>query len=163
MKQISSKSSEKRTNEQEKPNQLGMGLKYSKFEFLFKLKRLARQVERNYTVLPFWQNGYIWAAISSIFGVTAIILVLIISRFSELPPEVPLLYDIQEENWESYPRIFMLLIPAALLVLGMINIQILRKTYYMNKRLTLMICLIITISSLLTLVASREIILLATY
>lgn len=163
MKQTSSNNSEKRTSRDEEPNQLGMGLKYSRFEFLFKLKRLARQVEKNYTVLPFWQNGYIWAAISSIFGVTAIVMILIISRFADLPPEIPLVYDIQEENWQSYPKIFMFLIPASLLILGILNIQILRKTYYMNKRLTLMICLIITISSFLTLVASREIILLATY
>ncbi|MBU0976518.1 MAG: hypothetical protein ABIE03_00790 [Patescibacteria group bacterium] len=163
MKRTSSRNSEKEVNKSPEERQLGIGLRYSRFEILFKLKRLARKVEKNYTVLPFWQNGFIWAAISSVFGVSAIILMVIIRKLEMLPPEIPLLYDIEEESWQSYPKALLFVIPAGLLFLGIVNIQILRKTYYMNKRLTLMICLLVTVLSMLTLVATREILMLALY
>ncbi|MDD3647792.1 MAG: hypothetical protein PHS44_04830 [Candidatus Dojkabacteria bacterium] len=163
MKKTSSGNLEKGTNNPSDDKQLGINLRYSKFEFIYKLKRLARKVEKNYTVLPFWQNGLIWTAIFSVFGVSSIIIMMLIKRYHQLPNEVPLIYDIENESWRSFQKILLYTIPGGLLILGILNIQVLRKTYYMNKRLTLMICLLLTVLSFLTLVATTEIMMLSLY
>jgi len=145
----------------EKP-QLGLNLKFSRLEFLYKLKRINRRIEKNFTVLPFWRNGMIWAAIAFIIGITTIITLTIARKYSALPPEVPLIYDTVSEKWQSFPKMFFFAVPIALIVIGIIIIQLLQKVYYMNKRLTLMICLIICMIYLLSLLAVNEIILFST-
>ena len=142
--------------------QLDLKLGYSKAEILYKLKRLASNVEKNFTALPFWRNGLIWAKIISVFSVSVISLLLIGKSYSKLPPQIPLVYNTQEEEWKLIPKIFVFTVPFGFLMLGVANIQLLRRVYYMNKKLTLMICFTITITYLLGLLAVNEILLIST-
>ena len=166
MKKTSSENSKEKTKAKDKgipkEQQINMGLRYSRLEFLYKLKRMARRVEKDYTVLPFWQNALIWAAIISVFCVSIIAFILIRKNYSSLPPEIPLIFDLQEENWKSYPKVYIFSVPVVLILTGFINIQVLKKVYYMNKNMTLMICFLIVLTSLLSLAALNEIILLTT-
>lgn len=142
--------------------QLDLDLPSSRIEILYKFKRVFRQIEKNFTAVPFWRNGLIWSAITTIIGVTIIITVLIGKFYSNLPPEVPLVYNTLEEKWENYPKIFLFAVPIMLILLGILNIRLLQKVYYMNKKLTLMICLLITITYILELIAVNEILVIST-
>lgn len=151
----------KKDSTKEKP-QLGLNLRFSRLEFLFKVKRMNRRIEKNFTVLPFWRNGLIWTAIASIIGITTIITLTIAKKYGDLPPEVPLIYDTVLEKWQSYPKMFFFSIPIILIVIGIIIIQLLQRVYYMNKKLTIMICIIISVVYMLSLLAVNEIILFST-
>ena len=95
--------------------------------------------------------------LSALF-ISIITLAMIFKHYSELPPEIPLLYNSSEEKWDLLPKMYIFSIPAAYFVLGFINIQVLRQAYYMNKKMTLMICFSMTILYLLGLLAANEII-----
>ncbi|MBN2016109.1 hypothetical protein JW766_04730 [Candidatus Dojkabacteria bacterium] len=143
-------------------DQLGLGISRSKFALFPRFKLLTRQIEKNFIVLPFWRNGYIWAAIISIIA-TNIAVIIFISRFyPKLPPEVPLIYDTVNERWDSFPRAFLYLIPIVLVIFGFLNIRLLQKVYYMNKRLTLMISLLIAVIFFLELIAVNELLIIST-
>ena len=149
-----SKKSEKR--------QLGFELKPSRFELFYKFKRLTTQVEKSFTVLPFWRNGLIWMAISTIIGITIITTLIIGKSYLKLPEQVPLIYDTLEEDWQSFPKIYFFGVPLILVLIGILNIQLLQKVYYMNKKLTLMICILITLTYFLGLAAVNEILIICT-
>lgn len=140
--------------------QLDMDLKSSRFELYYKLKRMVSRIEKNYTLLPFWRNALIWAAIMSVISVSIISTVMIFKSYSGLPTRVPLIYNAVDEGWESYPKIYLYVIPLLLFAVGIVNIRILQKVYYMNKKLTLMICMLITVLYLIELVALNHILLL---
>jgi len=149
-----SKSSEK---QREKARQLDMELSHSRIEILYKLKRLATSVEKQFTAVPIWRNVLMWIAVSSTIGISIIITLLVNRHYNQLPPEVPILYDSYNESWDSYPRVFLFTVPLVLLVFGLLSIRMLQKVYYMNKKLTLMICALITISYIFEYIAVSEI------
>lgn len=142
--------------------QLGLGLKFSQLELFYKFKRFAAQVEKNFTALPFWRNGIIWISIVTIIGVTIISTLLISKHYLDLPEDIPLIYDTLEAKWKSFPKFFFFSVPLILIIIGICNLQILTKVYYMNKRLTLMICLVLTASYFLVLIAVNEILIIST-
>lgn len=137
-----------------------MNLRFSRLELLYKLRRFSRKVEQTFLVVPFWRNGFIWAGIMSILCITVIITVLVGKYYELLPPDIPLLYDTASDVWLSYPKMFTFAIPIALVTTGIIIIQVLQKVYYMNKKMTLMICIIISGIYFLALIAVNEIIVL---
>jgi uncharacterized membrane protein YqhA len=159
---LSKNSKEKIKQEKKKKLQMGLGLSFSRFEIFYKIKRKLREVEKNFTVLPFWQNGWIWASISTMIGITIISTLLIGKFYSQLPPEVPIVFIPEEEKWMNLPRLSLFTVPLILIIVGIINIYILQKVYYMNKRLTLMICLILVITYILELVGINEILIIST-
>lgn len=148
--------------QKDEKKQYDLNLKFSRFEVFYALIRRAKSIEKRFTVLPFWRGGLIWTAIISIFAITFITIILVLNNYDNLPPNIPLIYDTIEERWESYPKLYILSIPSLLAVLGIINIKFLQKVYYMNKRLTLMVCLLLTIIYFLGLIGINEIISLST-
>ncbi len=141
--------------------QIDLGIKHSKLEFFYKLKRLASNIEKKYTVLPFWQNGFIWLSIISTIGFPTLIFIQIAKSYSKLPPDIPFIYNTQLDKWKSVPRITTFLLPITLFILGLVNIRYLQKVYYMNKRMTLMICFMSSILYMLEYLAINEIIVLS--
>jgi len=151
----------KKKQEKER-NQMGFKLKFSRLEFLYKFKRTSRQIEKQFTALPFWRNGLIWLAIASIIGVTITSTLMIGKHYLDLPHRIPLIYDTLEGKWKNFPKIYFFFAPLIFVLIGIINIQILQKIYYMNKKLTLMICILITVTYSLGLIAVNEILILCT-
>jgi hypothetical protein len=160
MKEASSESSKTRIAKEQEEEQLDLKIS-SKRELLYRFKRWVRKVERDFTVLPFWRNGYIWILIISILSVSIINTLLIAKKYSLLPPEVPILYITEVQKWQSFPRIFLFMVPLALFLIGVVNIRLLQRAYYMNKRLTQMICLLLAVAYILELIGVNELILLS--
>lgn len=152
----------KKKKDKKEKRQLGLNLKFSRLELFYKLKRASTRIEKNFVALPFWRNGLIWSTITAIVGITIITTVLIGKNYLDLPQQVPLIYDLLESKWKSYPKIFFFFVPLMLISFGIINIQFLQKVYYMNKNLALMICLVLTISYFLGLIAVNEILIICT-
>jgi hypothetical protein len=149
----------KRENNKEK-RQLGLELQYSRFELFYKIKRFARKLEKQFTVLPFWRHGTIWVVIMTIVGISGIWILLLQKYYSDLPPEITLIYDVTTNKWRSFPRIYSFVIPVILLVVGFLAINTLWRTYYMNKRLTMMIGFVIILSYILFFIALNQILIL---
>jgi len=144
-------------DKKKKERQLDLELSYTRFEIIYKILRFGRYIEKMFTVLPFWRNGFIWLAITSSLGISIISTLLISKYFSDLPEEVPLLYNTTEETWKRFPKIYLYGIPLVFLFFGIISIQLLQRVYYMNKKMTLMICSLIPITYFLGLIALNEI------
>jgi len=151
-----------KNDKQQENRQLGFKLKFSRLEVFYKFKRLASRIEKNFTVLPFWKSGLIWLAITSMIGITIITTLIIGKNYLRLPQSIPLLYSAIERDWRSVPKIFLFSIPLLSIILGIINIQLLQKVYYMNKRLTLTICVILTVTYFLEFLAVNEILIICT-
>lgn len=152
----------RKNNKKDEKKQLDLELKFSRFEIFYRIRRFSRQIEKQFTALPFWRNGLIWLAIGSIVGVTIITTLIIGKHYLNLPQEVPIIYNTLEGNWKSYPKIFLFFVPLVFVLVGILNIQILQRAYYMNKKLTLMICFLISVTYFLGLIAVNEIIIICT-
>jgi len=153
------KGDKKKNQISKEKKQLDLDLPSSKIEFFFKLKRKFKRVEENFTAIPFWRNGLIWATITTVISVSIITTILIGKYYDKLPPDVPIIYDTYNERWDSYPKIFIFSIPVLLIVLGFLNVRLLQRVYFMNKKLTLMICIIMTGLYIFELIAVNEILL----
>lgn len=136
--------------------QFDLELKYSKLEPLYKFKRFSQGIEKKFTVLPFWRNGIIWLTICTISATFILLMAINIKYYYKLPPQIPLLYDIQNERWTSYSKIFVWTIPFLVGFLGLLNLQFLRKVYYMNKDMTLAICLFLAAACVLVVLSVNE-------
>lgn len=144
-------------NKKEKAKQLDMKLSHSKIELFYKLKRIARDIEKQFTAIPIWRNILMWIAVSSTIGISIIITLMVNKSYNQLPPEIPIIYDSFNERWDNYPRVFLFAVPLTLLTIGLLNIRMLQKVYYMNKKLTQMMCILITISFIFEFIAISEI------
>ncbi len=147
----------KKEDKTAKVKQLDMELSHSKIELFYKLKRIAKNVEKQFTAIPIWRNILMWIAVSSTIGISIIITLMVNKSYSKLPPEIPIIYDTFNERWNNYPRVFLFAVPLTLLIIGLLNIRMLQKVYYMNKKLTLMICALITISYIFEFLAISEV------
>lgn len=147
----------KKRDRTEKVKQLDMKLSHSKIELFYKLKRIAKGVEKQFTAIPIWRNILMWIAVSSTIGISIIITLMVNRCYSELPPEIPIVYDTFNDRWDNYPRVFLFAVPLVLLIIGLLNIRMLQKVYYMNKKLTLMICALVTISFVFEFIAISEV------
>ena len=150
------------TKEKEE-KQFDLELKYSRLEPFYKIKRFSKNIEKTFTVIPFWRNGVIWAAITSIAASCVLLMVMNTKYYHRLPPQIPLIFDIQSGQWQSVPKIFIWTVPFIVGALGIANLHILRKVYYMNKSMTLMICILLVISCFLSVISINEIFIISTF
>jgi len=141
-----------------KEQQLDMELSHSKFELFYKLRRFAKNVEKQFTAIPIWRNALMWIAVSSTIGISIIVTLMVNRHYNDLPPDIPIIYDTFNERWISYSKVFLFAVPLSILVVGLLNIHILKKVYYMNKKLTLMICGLMTIAFIFEFIAINEVI-----
>ncbi len=144
-------------NKESQEKQLDLELKYSRLEALYKFKRFSKEIEKTFTVLPFWSNGIIWAAIISIATTCVLIMLMNMSYYHKLPPQIPFIYNIPKAEWQAVPKIFIWAVPFILGLLGAINLHFLRKAYYMNKNMALTICIFLVIASFLIVFSVNEI------
>ena len=142
--------------------QLGLGLHFPKFGSLNKFKQITWDIEKKFTVLPFWRNGILWTYIISYFGFSILSGLQILKLNSKISPKVPLLYDVQKESWMIFPKEFIWLFPVLILAAGFVNTSILKRSYYMNKNMTIMICILLTIGNFLAWISLNEILMLST-
>ena len=145
-------------NKKEKDNQLDMSLKYSKLEFFYKFLRKTRNIEKNFLALPFWKNAALWAMILSASSTTILSVLLIRKNYNYIPPEIPMIYNSREGIWLNMPKLFIWAFPSGIAILGFINVQLLKKVYYMHKRLTLTICFMLAIIYIMGIIGLNQII-----
>ena len=141
-----------------KQKQIDLGLKHSKFEFIYKFKRIVRDVEKDFTALPLWRGELVWIAIVFMIFTSIVTTILIKNSYDKLPPYVPILYNISEESWYTFPKVYLFMIPFIILILGILNINYFKKVYYMNKKLSGMICIILIIVYVFEVIAVKELV-----
>ncbi len=151
----------KTKNSKNGEKQIDFELPSSRKEVFYKLKRKISSVEKKFTAIPFWQNWVIWINIASVIGISLITFLLILRHFSDLTPKVPMIFDTYNEKYHIISKAYLFLIPVVLVIGGFINVKLLQRTYYMNKRLVLMMGIISTLAYVLSLIAVNQILILS--
>lgn len=154
------KNSEEETTK-EKATQLDLGMHSGRFEIFYKVKRCITNIEKRFLALPQWRNGFIWTAIVTMVASTILNGLALAMHYTQLPDEIPLVFSYHNNAWELYPKEYILAVPVVMTVIALITIRIVQNTYYMNKKLTQMICIIFTVSYILEFIGINEIIILS--
>jgi len=148
--------------ENKQTRQLDLGLRFSKLESFYKILRLRTKIEKTFTAIPFWKNGVLWLLIITMASTIILSVIHIYSNYKSMTPEIPITWNTQKADWESTPKILIWIFPVFLVILGIVNIYFLKYSYYMNKKLNLMICFILSILFILSYLALNQIILITT-
>jgi hypothetical protein len=138
--------------------QIPLGIKYSKKEPIYRIKRRLSRLENVIEILPFWKNGF--TVFTTTFSVAVIIIlsVIVYKNFNLLPDKVPLFYNHDKETWTAvYDKSMFILIPLIVSSFNMMIIRLGMIIYNFDKKLVYFIFIGMNLMNVLLLIAFIQI------
>lgn len=147
---------------EEKPEvseeQIDLGIKESKLEPIYKIRRSISKMEKTAEAMPFWKSEVIVVAmVISIFFI-AIVAGLIYLSFSALPEQVPIFYDHNTNRWGLYDKAFLLFIPIIYGIIVFAVWRIIYSVFLFDHRLALVTTWVLILFSIFGIVGVSQII-----
>jgi hypothetical protein len=136
-----------------KPEQISLDLKKDKLEGYYTVKRKLAYMEATVEALPYWKNFLSVLAFMLFILLIVFNFYVVISKYKELPRELPLIYSQSNNTWNLIDKEFYLLIPFVLLVALFFLIRFNTLTFKFDRRLATMINLTLILTSLLAFIA----------
>ena len=142
-----------RKTRKSKPEQITLDLKKDKLEGYYTVKRKLAYMEATVEALPYWKN--FMSVLSFLLFVLLVIfnIYIVITKYQELPKELPLIYSQSNNTWNLIDKEFYLLIPFVLLIVLFVLIRLNTLTFKFDRRLATMINMTLILTSLLGFIA----------
>ncbi len=134
--------------------QISLGIQDKTNKNVYKLKRRLQRMERLLEVNPFWNNGL--TAFTTIFtiSVSAIIGLLIIKYYGQLPFKIPFFYNHTENTWDAnYDKSFLLIFPVLVTGFNIIITRLNMLIFSFDRKLVYFISLSLVMVNLLLIIA----------
>lgn len=129
--------------------QLELEVKKNRKESWYKFKKKLIDYENTFENLPYWRS---WTNVFSLITIVATIAIayFALSRvWDNLPANIPLFYSNEIQNWELYPKEFLIYTTVGIVVLEIIVFFAAFKMFKFDKRLSTVLNIVIVISSIL--------------
>ncbi len=133
--------------------QIPIGLKKDKLENYYQVKRKLSHLEATVEAQPYWKYFISVSAFLLVFLLIVFNLYLTITKYSQLPKELPLIYSQSSNTWTLIEKEFYLLIPFLLFVTLFMQIRFNTLTFKFDRRLSLVVNLGLILASLLGFIA----------
>lgn len=140
-------------NNPKQSEQISLDLKKDKLESYYQVKRKLAHLEATVEALPYWKNflsvlGFMLFLLLIVFN-----LYITISKYDELPKQLPLIYSQTNNTWNLVDKEIYLITPFVLLFLLFLIIRFNTLTFKFDRRLSTMVNLVLVLTSLLGFIA----------
>lgn len=136
-----------------KPQQITLDLKKDKLEGYYTVKRKLAYMEATVEALPYWKNFLSVFAFMLFVLLLALNFYVVITKYQELPAQLPLIYSQSNNTWNLIDKEFYLLIPFVLFIILFLLIRLNTLTFKFDRRLATMINLTLILTSMLGFIA----------
>lgn len=136
-----------------KPQQITLDLKKDKLEGYYTVKRKLAYMEATVEALPYWKNFLSVFAFMLFVLLLALNFYVVITKYQELPAQLPLIYSQSNNTWNLIDKEFYLLIPFVLFIVLFLLIRLNTLTFKFDRRLATMINLTLILTSMLGFIA----------
>lgn len=136
-----------------KPQQITLDLKKDKLEGYYTVKRKLAYMEATVEALPYWKNFLSVFAFMLFVLLLALNFYVVITKYQELPAQLPLIYSQSNNTWNLIDKEFYLLIPFVLFIVLFLLIRLNTLTFKFDRRLATTINLTLILTSMLGFIA----------
>lgn len=119
--------------------QLTLGIKESRKEILYRIKRRITRIEMSFEVMPFWKSAL--TVFSVVLGVVTILISFyFVGRyFKDLPQDIPFVYNEAQKAWPLINNSVFLSIPFIAIIFNLLQISFELMIYNYDKKLVYVI------------------------
>lgn len=134
--------------------QISLGIEDKTNKNVYRIRRRLERMERLIEINPFWNNGLTVFTTVFILSISAIIGLLIVKYYGQLPFKIPFFYNHSDNTWDAnYDKSFLLILPVIImgfnLMITRLNMLIFRfdrKLVYFTSLSLIMVNLLLIIS-----------------
>lgn len=138
--------------------QFQLGIKPRKFQPFRAIKRKVRSLETKLEIMPFWRNfSFVFMLLSSICF-PAIMVIIMVYYFNDLPSKIPVFYDTQSDARIGVDKGLAVLLPIFVGISNLILLNMLHSIFHFDRRLAQVISFSINIGNILLIIAFVQII-----